>query len=123
GRFAELGVLDALCDGLARLLGDDRGELVLSLAEKVRVLVDDGRALLDGLVPPAQVALVSGIEDLIDLLIRGVVELLDDFTGGRVLDAVAACSTAYIAHSRLLRLGHLLAPLKQLHTCSPPRST
>src|SRR5699024_2276360 len=92
--LAELCFLDALGDGLAHLLGDDLRELFLVLPEEGGDLVDDGRALFDGLLAPAQESLMSGLEDLIDLLIRGVVELLDDFTGGRVLDAVAACSTA-----------------------------
>src|SRR5699024_10515189 len=85
--------------------------------------VDAVRTLLDGLVQPAQVALVRGSVDLIHLLIRGVVELLADFTGGRILDALAADSTAYVDHDRLLRLWHLFAPLSHLHPCAPHLST
>lgn len=98
----KLGLFGAFGDGLAHLLGDDLRELVLVLTEQGCDLVDDLSAFLDRLLAPAQEALVSCIEDLFDLCVGGGVELLEDFACGRILDTVAACSTAYIAHSRLL---------------------
>ncbi len=100
--LAEFGLFLSFRGGLAHLLSDDLRELFFVLAEESGDLVDDRCAFLDRLLAPAQVALVCGFEDLLDLFVGGIVELLDDFTGGRVLDTVAACRTAYVAHSRLL---------------------